>query len=149
ARVSIHASAREATILPRDSFSRVEVSIHASAREATSASPKGASRGRSFNPRLRAGGDSLVCGKPWWTCCFNPRLRAGGDWRLPAVLWPRTCFNPRLRAGGDLTGRGKTWLTTRFNPRLRAGGDVNDPELSIGLVEFQSTPPRGRRLGRM
>ena len=34
-----------------------------------------------------------------------------------------------------------------FNPRLREGGDVKAGELG-GYVEFQSTPPRRRRLGK-
>ncbi len=54
--VSIHASAREATIFIFKIFNSLFVSIHASAREATwiSSMPP---RPRRFNPRLREGGD--------------------------------------------------------------------------------------------
>ena len=65
-RVSIHASAREATQPFAFSFIVSRVSIHASAREAT------------HRPGVRCGRD----------LCFNPRLRTGGDCdrRWPARL---------------------------------------------------------------
>src|SRR5947199_34677 len=56
-RVSIHASAREATRTITDLPELVVVSIHASARDATRRATSTGSRRRRFNPRLRAGGD--------------------------------------------------------------------------------------------
>ncbi len=55
--VSIHASAREATILKKRNNVIPNVSIHASAREATGFAAKAQIINRSFNPRLREGGD--------------------------------------------------------------------------------------------
>ena len=55
--VSIHASAREATCPIDLSFRAADVSIHASAREATRQLLIPSQQHRSFNPRLRAGGD--------------------------------------------------------------------------------------------
>ena len=58
--VSIHASAREATLrrLP-GSLRQLPVSIHASAREATGERHFHCAKLSSFNPRLREGGDSI------------------------------------------------------------------------------------------
>ena len=62
------------------SYAAVRVSIHASAREATPLSGAYKEDGVGFNPRLRTGGD-----RPHWPAygrpgrCFNPRLRTGGD----------------------------------------------------------------------
>ena len=55
------------------------VSIHASAREATRRAGKPAARRSGFNPRLRAGGDTTHNGAYSSRTGFNPRLRAGGD----------------------------------------------------------------------
>ena len=60
--VSIHASAREATVGRWQLMRDVVVSIHASAREATSASRRRMLQGSCFNPRLREGGDQEVVG---------------------------------------------------------------------------------------
>ena len=54
-------------------------------------------------------------------------------------------FNPRLREGGDSTGTRPVAGAMYFNPRLREGGDLTRLSL-MSPVEFQSTPPRGRRL---
>jgi len=56
-RVSIHASAREATIAVGSVILERAVSIHASAREATRLNASGSRKSARFNPRLRAGGD--------------------------------------------------------------------------------------------
>ena len=59
--VSIHASAREAT-LPAFELTFVQrVSIHASAREATIVMVSPAIAMTGFNPRLRTGGDPCFC----------------------------------------------------------------------------------------
>ena len=173
----------------------VEVSIHASAREATvrldglhrlgsqfqSTPPRGrrlgvcqlARRSTRFNPRLRAGGDhrrfEVELGEP----CFNPRLRAGGDELLRRSLlptdlvsihasareatWPgigtrrriSTLFQstpPRGRRPNRRRHQGPP--PTSFNPRLRAGGEAADLRAAAAESWFQSTPPRGRRRER-
>ncbi len=58
-------------------------------------------------------------------------------------------FNPRLREGGDLPPVKDIPVPMRFNPRLREGGDGRCLEIFTGILVFQSTPPRGRRLSRM
>ncbi len=55
--VSIHASAREAAVVTGWTTARTRVSIHASAQEATWRAATSWRRPKSFNPRLRAGGD--------------------------------------------------------------------------------------------
>ncbi len=101
------------------------------------------------------------------TPCFNPRLRAGGDGAQRRARKVPKGFNPRLRAGGDRARGVGSMGCLSFNPRLRAGGDHDrrDDErhapVSIhasareatalpragryAVIEFQSTPPRGRR----
>ena len=122
--ISIHASAKEATINLRNLLSAIYISIHASAKEATEendeiqttkyisihASAKEATLAgllnkgvlSYFNPRLREGGDFVFF---YWFCCFfrfqstPPRRRRQTILHLPALL---EYFNPRLREGGDL-----------------------------------------------
>ena len=54
--ISIHASAKEATMSIYKGVIKLYISIHASAKEATTR-PGGTKAGRDFNPRLREGGD--------------------------------------------------------------------------------------------
>src|SRR3546814_18452552 len=55
---------------------------------------------------------------------FDPRLRAGGDASGIGMAFTASGFDPRLRAGGDSTGRRASTHWRSFDPRLRAGGDV-------------------------
>ena len=55
--ISIHASAREATDAAADSLILGNISIHASAREATARRLDSSRILTNFNPRLREGGD--------------------------------------------------------------------------------------------
>ena len=55
-----------------------------------------------FNPRPRAGGDSLFLLSMKKMISFNPRPRAGGDRLLRYAVPSFSGFNPRPRAGGDL-----------------------------------------------
>ena len=147
---------------------RRHVSTHASAREATRSPGPSHKRPRSFNPRLRAGGDR---GKwrpctPFW--CFNPRLRAGGDVDASQDGNALTVFQPTPPRGRRLlteeqralllavsthaSAREATGGSCRvrarrscFNPRLRAGGDIASGQPSRAWATFQPTPPRGRR----
>jgi len=166
-RVSIHASVREATQLIGDtgathSCFNPRLRAGGDGRSSRPSPPT-----TSFNPRLRAGGDSLQGQAHRGPDGFNPRLRAGGDVLRGMPVAGGLCFNPRLRAGGDEAGyrqflfprvsihasvREATWTAlphrpsaTCFNPRLRAGGDrdlLGNPDAQL---EFQSTPPCGRR----
>ena len=159
--VSIHASAREATVGRPQAFhsGRKLVSIHASAREATARSAISLAMSPCFNPRLRTGGDA----RP------KPRLMRVGQrfqstpphGRRPDAPGPGPaagCFNPRLRTGGDARGRCHARSGRGFNPRLRTGGDpsrgpVRLPEpVSIHasareatreMVEYRRTDSRG------
>ena len=92
-RVSIHAPARGATRA---------VAAPPSGVQFQSTPPRGGRpsrrRCRRFNPRPRAGGDTM--GTASRCRGFNPRPRAGGDFDVAAVA-ARRCFNPRPRAGGD------------------------------------------------
>ncbi len=77
------------------------VSIHASAREATITRSGDYQARYGFNPRLRAGGDGRSRTRHRDHSRFNPRLRAGGDRRQDTAPAVPGSFNPRLRAGGD------------------------------------------------
>ena len=98
--ISIHASAREATL---------PFFISALAIKFQSTPPRGRRQLERalrvlrlyFNPRLREGGDGSThdCTKEYGD--FNPRLREGGDFPALVFLTLRPNFNPRLREGGD------------------------------------------------
>ena len=167
--VSIHASAREATVEVFGQLVNVEVSIHASAREATRrrylrspgprvsihASAREATElvirvNLSRPVSIHASAREATAGKEPQCALlvsFNPRLRAGGD--------RASRCRPRLRgvsihasareATCDCCGDGACWYG--FNPRLRAGGDTAINERTFRAFGFQSTPPRGRRPG--
>ena len=168
------------------------VSIHASAREATRLDREQRRPGTSFNPRLRAGGDHTAASVDPGTCAFQstpPRGRrrpAGEASDVQPLRFQST--PPRGRRPGTerqrpsqplevsihasareatRAGDRRTLAHRRFNPRLRAGGDPRldassdrTSRVSIhasareatGVAPtcaapdaFQSTPPRGRR----
>ena len=62
-----------------------------------------------------------------------------------ALTW-FACFNPRLRTGGDSQSLMLCPPARSFNPRLRTGGDHPPFLFLLDLLQFQSTPPHGRRL---
>ena len=78
----------------------IPISIHASAREATIFRCPTPGHNH-FNPRLREGGDAekLLQGQSAFD--FNPRLREGGDSVIGLPDGNFFNFNPRLREGGD------------------------------------------------
>ena len=80
--ISIHASAKEATIRQRICGIPGRISIHASAKEATSFPFFKVSAKIDFNPRLREGGDLSPYAYIQTPLNFNPRLREGGDFPL-------------------------------------------------------------------
>ena len=57
----------------------VTISIHASAKEATVTGTDGFGGSGDFNPRLREGGDPERVEEGASQLNFNPRLREGGD----------------------------------------------------------------------
>ena len=77
-----------------------KVSIHASAREATDIKVihEGYIEFQSTPPRGRR---PFVRPFHAVTVGFNPRLREGGDKQNWSRQHLRQCFNPRLREGGD------------------------------------------------
>ena len=78
-KISIHASAKEATLLRRMRERDSTISIHASAKEATVGDARCSILRCNFNPRLREGGDHLIQRFSHHYHYFNPRLREGGD----------------------------------------------------------------------
>ncbi len=77
------------------------VSIHASAREATRRTLPHRGHAACFDPRLREGGDLRSSARTTTSWSFDPRLREGGDDRWPVLTRYVRCFDPRLREGGD------------------------------------------------
>ena len=122
------------------------ISIHASAREATRPCRLCGGTIANFNPRLRAGGDG---GKPPYGLDFqdfNPRLRAGGDlfgkkWRKGS--WRFQSTPPR---GRRLAVTGGTDSEIAISIHASAREATPEPLGTMSVPsEFQSTPPRGRR----
>ncbi len=128
---------------PRDL--RGLVSIHASAREATLLPLSLDALLRCFNPRLRAGGDTNPVGYCSRYCAFQSTPPRG---RRQMAL---DLDNRRLQFQSTPPRGRRRWVWScvlaaeRFNPRLRAGGDLSMLASSLSLPGFQSTPPRGRR----
>ena len=103
-----------------------------------------AAESRCFNPRPRAGGDTVSSRFFWCSASFNPRPRAGGDYWPTAVSVVTRCFNPRPRAGGDLLLGGSAWRP-RVSIHAPARGATETETEANMTSEFQSTPPRGGR----
>ncbi len=101
------------------------------------------------------------------TMDFNPLRREGGDNAKDWHLISPDDFNPLRREGGDRLSLGVRKVSWNFNPLRREGGDggvdyIESADAVISIhsaaraetvdnkdrvydVEFQSTPPRGRR----
>ena len=131
-----------------DALSRAVVSIHASAREATISRAAALWTRTGFNPRLRTGGDfsgplnASQCMEFQSTPPHGRRQAARHKFRQR-----RGSFNPRLRTGGDASRVSLARSASSFNPRLRTGGDPRATEREVSVILFQSTPPHGRRHG--
>jgi len=125
AAVSIHAPARGATAHgdTRDGL-ELEVSIHAPARGATRASWWATSRGCSFNPRPRTGGDPNIAAAARAAGMFQSTPPHGGRPDPPDFPRSKPRFQSTPPHGGRLPigkrGRGPPGS---FNPRPRTGGD--------------------------
>ena len=125
---------------------RAKISIHASAKEATSLHMLIHLSYLDFNPRLREGGDALRNSITHQTDLISIHASAK-EATFHSLKWRinTTDFNPRLREGGDNGWLYIQTLQRNFNPRLREGGDQNQTRLPRRISIFQSTPPRRRR----
>ena len=168
------------------------VSIHASAREATLGHLVWTHFRDRFYPRLRTGGDSPEAGgsiSAWRFLSTPPHgrrpgrrgngasepnvsIHASAREATRAARWRRGSsgsFYPRLRTGGDSPTAWQAPPDRSFYPRLRTGGDkepgapqeILDVSIHASAREatqchrrvsprlwFLSTPPHGRRPGR-
>ncbi len=78
---------------------------------------------------------------------FNPCTREGCDSGQTDNNQIHDCFNPRTREGCDRGRRRLIYVQGGFNPRTREGCDPLYQRHSIRHQVFQSTHPRGVRLG--
>ena len=104
---------------------------------------------RYFNPRSREGSDGGLSRDRCRHRYFNPRSREGSDNSMTqsnqAVV---TDFNPRSREGSDLDRKLVFRMQTVISIHAPArGATAVCDRFSIGL-KFQSTLPRGERLGK-
>ncbi len=122
------------------------VSIHASAREATHDPRCPIALAASFNPRLRAGGDLSMYSSSVGSNCFNPRLRAGGDKDStdgctdPMLVSIHASAREATDDGAD--GQRLTDVSIHASAREATSG-CRCPRMRQTL--FQSTPPARRR----
>ena len=109
-----------------------QVSIHASAREATIGQRLVRSGPARFNPRLRTGGD--LCrgrGRIWAAPVSIHASAREATWLRHADPPLVGGFNPRLRTGGDADYDYRGAWKAGFNPRLRTGGDFALAEIDV------------------
>ncbi len=147
ARVSIHAPTGGAT-LPGglDDFT-VSVSIHAPTGGATgSASSRLAwQQFQSTRPRgarpLHPSPDILT----GWVSIHAPT--GGATYYVVATWRYDRSFNPRAHGGRDSRVLRVTLRSTSFNPRAHGGRDSFMASVTMRSCMFQSTRPRGARLG--
>ena len=164
--VSIHASAREATMFKAQLRILRKVSIHASAREAT---PDYYCNQHGRNVSIHASAREATKTRVSGVCHYVPFQSTPPRGRRPAGCAPTTCpeeFQSTPPRGRRQVSAATSSPAACFNPRLRAGGDAADDqyykakavsihasarEATSGLRGtgacrgFQSTPPRGRR----
>ena len=145
--VSIHAPAWGATSRDVRQEPIHDVSIHAPAWGATVVIPGNLPPASCFNPRARVGRDLSA---------FLARENSIVSIHAPA--WGATKFGPDARKLGLVSIHAPAWGATqahqhgammmvRFNPRARVGRDPNSVPPVIEMPGFQSTRPRGARLG--
>ena len=124
---------------------RAKISIHASAKEATFHSLKWRINTTDFNPRLREGGDNGWLYIQTLQRNFNPRLREGGDKEYHRNNGGKKNFNPRLREGGDGIQRHNRLEESKISIHASAKEATIFIKTVFDPIEFQSTPPRRRR----
>ncbi len=114
-------------------------------RGATRSPRKYAARQSSFNPRARAGRDTLPACGDCASRCFNPRARAGRDIFFIFFSPREKSFNPRARAGRD--GRDGCPRSGRLRVSIHAPvrGATKATINGKRYDSFQSTRPCGAR----
>ena len=122
--ISIHASAKEATGLILHLTIIWKFQSTPPRRRRPDHGTKNDIRTYDFNPRLREGGDSKCGQSPCDDRDFNPRLREGGDSNLQSVPF---ASNISIHA----SAKEATIVSNKLMPKT---------------FQFQSTPPRRRRL---
>ena len=144
--VSIHAPAWGATAGPGTRTVSSSVSIHAPAWGATSGL-----RRILLNPRVSihapAWGATKSGGLTMWHIITFQSTHPRGV-RPPcsgAVSDAHGRFNPRTRVGCDWRQWHPSSVARSFNPRTRVGCDDSLVAGVAGLIQFQSTHPRGVR----
>ena len=125
-------------------FRCFKVSIHASAREATQRKCRSMAFHTRFNPRLREGGDfSAISSHPDHPR-FNPRLREGGDIREGIVIvLVVVSIHASAREATNVSKSYQSLDSVSIHASAREATHFHPPRDSYLL--FQSTPPRGRR----
>ena len=88
------------------------------------------------------------CGRSAFPASFNPRAREGRDHLSQGRRHISIGFNPRAREGRDDGEVAAARAQTGFNPRAREGRDHRPSQGIDETAKFQSTRPRGARLGR-
>ena len=78
--------------------------------------------------------------------CFNPRSREGSDTKKVISDKSRPSFNPRSREGSDLVSFRIFLHNAMFQSTLPRGERLGQLCKTTGRKEFQSTLPRGERL---
>ena len=123
-----------------------KVSIHASAREATPPAHKGACRRHSFNPRLRTGGDSMLHSAEDCPPMFQStpphgrRLRPRFEY-IPRLTFQSTPPHGRRPSRETLAGIAKS-VSIHASAREATKQQITSYSTR---TQFQSTPPHGRR----
>ena len=131
-------------ITPRHKF---KISIHAPARGATSYSFDYSVAFIYFNPRSREGSDQKVhSGKDGHALYFNPRSREGSDSLLLYIHTAYVVISIHAPARGATAIKGGMLLLSPFQSTLPRGERLGMTEFRIVGDKFQSTLPRGERL---
>ena len=144
-RISIHASAREATkTVAAETRKHIKISIHASAREATTYKfiyPEIFSISIHASAREATVTGYMIYKSGYY---FNPRFREGSDFfthTKAAVLY---YFNPRFREGSDILNQIDTnFLQISIHASAREATKSQGQYICQDI--FQSTLPRGKR----
>ena len=123
----------------------IRVSIHASAREATFNGELSGVFAKGFNPRLRTGGDLKTLLLVGLMVCFNPRLRTGGDTQKSKRA-PASCVFQSTPPHGRRHRR-RLWTHRLLLVSIHASAReaTSSPMQVSRNWSFQSTPPHGRR----
>ena len=143
-RISIHASAREATCLANDYKADRQISIHASAREATASGTllQNMQQFQSTPPRGRRLKTSVIT---FYNFDFNPRLREGGDTNIRTLDEPLYIFQSTPPRGRRLKAVCAEANIDDISIHASAREATKLAVRSMEWQRFQSTPPRGRR----